>query len=58
MDLKMTDSRAFATTPRLRYYSTLMTHASRNTQHAPRVALVHDWLNQISGAENVLVMPC
>jgi len=42
-----------------------MSHGSRNTQHAahdslhasrstPRVALVHDWLNQIGGAENVL----
>ncbi len=31
-----------------------MTHASRNTHHAPRTALIHDWLNQIGGAENVL----
>jgi glycosyltransferase involved in cell wall biosynthesis len=28
--------------------------ASRTTHHGPRVALVHDWLNQIGGAENVL----
>ena len=37
-------------------------HASRaSAQHpggAPRVALVHDWLNQIGGAENVLKTPC
>ena len=38
-----------------------MTHAARNsakppcgTQHAPRPALIHDWLNQLGGAENVL----
>ena len=33
-----------------------MTHASRITHHVSRtrVALVHDWLNQIGGAENVL----
>ena len=31
-----------------------MTHATRNTQHATRLALIHDWLNQIGGAENVL----
>ncbi len=44
-----------------------MTHASRTpalapkrsagasvTHHAPRPALIHDWLNQIGGAENVL----
>ena len=54
----MTESRAFATGPRLRYYSTPMTHASRSTlptpRSTPRVALIHDWLNQIGGAENVL----
>jgi hypothetical protein len=27
---------------------------TRTTHHAPRVALIHDWLNQIGGAENVL----
>jgi glycosyltransferase involved in cell wall biosynthesis len=35
-----------------------MEYGPRNTQYAmratPRVALVHDWLNQIGGAENVL----
>jgi len=31
-----------------------MTDAIRNTQYAPRVALIHDWLNQLGGAENVL----
>ena len=35
-----------------------MIHAPRSPLHAPRstprVALVHDWLNQIGGAENVL----
>jgi glycosyltransferase involved in cell wall biosynthesis len=31
-----------------------MAHASRSTHHVSRTALVHDWLNQIGGAENVL----
>jgi glycosyltransferase involved in cell wall biosynthesis len=31
-------------------------HAVPNTQYRARVALVHDWLNQIGGAENVLEM--
>lgn len=31
-----------------------MIHASRIMHHAPRVALIHDWLNQVGGAENVL----
>ena len=26
----------------------------RTTHHAPHTALIHDWLNQIGGAENVL----
>ena len=28
--------------------------ALRTTHHALRIALIHDWLNQIGGAENVL----
>jgi len=35
-----------------------MAHVPRNTQYAirntPRIALIHDWLNQLGGAENVL----
>ena len=31
-----------------------MENGPRSTPHASRVALVHDWLNQIGGAENVL----
>ncbi len=31
-----------------------MAHASRITHHASRIALIHDWLNQLGGAENVL----
>jgi hypothetical protein len=35
-----------------------MTHAARITLHTSRIALIHDWLNQIGGAENVLETPC
>ncbi len=31
-----------------------MTDAPRNPQRTPSIALIHDWLNQVGGAENVL----